>query len=68
MEDCLGSDDEYYYSDQDSLDGIENEDSDPQWIPPKGTTTKVFDFIFFLDFQLFQQSIRVEFQLFYHKF
>lgn len=42
MEDCLGSDEEYYYSDQDSLDVIENEDSDLPWILPKGPTTKVF--------------------------
>ncbi|XP_068320194.1 probable E3 ubiquitin-protein ligase ARI1 isoform X1 [Pyrus communis] len=41
MEDCLGSDEEYYYSDQDSLDVIENEDSDLPWILPKGPTTKV---------------------------
>ncbi|KAM1242903.1 hypothetical protein ACFX2G_035211 [Malus domestica] len=41
MEDCLGSDEEYYYSDQDSLDVIENEDPDLPWILPKGPTTKV---------------------------
>ncbi|XVF45814.1 hypothetical protein PTKIN_Ptkin02bG0237100 [Pterospermum kingtungense] len=42
MEDYASSDDDYYYSsDRDSLDGLENEDSDLQWVPSKGPTTKV---------------------------
>ncbi|TYI88323.1 hypothetical protein E1A91_D04G200300v1 [Gossypium mustelinum] len=42
MEDCASSDEDYYYSsDRDSLDGLENEDSDLQWAPSKGPTTKV---------------------------
>ncbi|KAK8564405.1 hypothetical protein V6N13_005370 [Hibiscus sabdariffa] len=42
MEDCGSSDEDYYYSsDRDSLDGLENEDSDLQWPPSKGPTTKV---------------------------
>ncbi|XP_065855855.1 probable E3 ubiquitin-protein ligase ARI2 [Euphorbia lathyris] len=42
MEDYGESDDEYYYSDdRDSLDGLENEESDLHWAPPKGTTTKI---------------------------
>ncbi|XP_022725118.1 probable E3 ubiquitin-protein ligase ARI2 [Durio zibethinus] len=42
MEDCSSSDEDYYYSsDRDSLDGLENEDSDLQWPPSKGPTTKV---------------------------
>ncbi|XWS55265.1 hypothetical protein CRYUN_Cryun10bG0160400 [Craigia yunnanensis] len=42
MEDCASSDEDYYYaSDPDSLDGLENEDSDLQWAPSKGPTTKV---------------------------
>ncbi|XVF45815.1 hypothetical protein PTKIN_Ptkin02bG0237100 [Pterospermum kingtungense] len=41
MEDYASSDDDYYYSsDRDSLDGLENEDSDLQWVPSKGPTTK----------------------------
>ncbi|KAM5549023.1 putative E3 ubiquitin-protein ligase ARI2 [Rosa sericea] len=50
-DDCLGSDEEFYTSDQEddysiegleeSIDGLENDDSDTPWIPPKGTTTKV---------------------------
>ncbi|MBA0815195.1 hypothetical protein Gohar_020957, partial [Gossypium harknessii] len=41
MEDCASSDEDYYYSsDRDSLDGLENEDSDLQWAPSKGPTTK----------------------------
>ncbi|XP_059653950.1 probable E3 ubiquitin-protein ligase ARI2 [Cornus florida] len=41
MEDCLSGDEDYYYSDRDSLDGLENEESDLQWIPPKGPSSKV---------------------------
>ncbi|XVF68180.1 hypothetical protein PTKIN_Ptkin10aG0183600 [Pterospermum kingtungense] len=42
MEDCGSSDEDYYYeSDRDSLDGLENEDSDIQWAHSKGPTTKV---------------------------
>lgn len=45
-DDCLGTDDEFYTSDQEDDysiegDGLENDESDTQWIPPKGTTTKV---------------------------
>ncbi|KAG2705567.1 hypothetical protein I3760_05G061000 [Carya illinoinensis] len=40
MEDCA-SDEEYYYSDRDSLDGLENEESEFQCAPTKGPTTKV---------------------------
>lgn len=35
------SSDEDYYSDRDSLDGLENEDSEFHCTPPKGPTTKV---------------------------
>ncbi|XP_015902896.2 probable E3 ubiquitin-protein ligase ARI2 [Ziziphus jujuba] len=41
MDDCISSDEDYYYSDRDSLDGLENDESDPQWVPTKGPTTKV---------------------------
>ncbi|GAV67119.1 IBR domain-containing protein [Cephalotus follicularis] len=41
MEEFMGSDDDFYYSDRDSLDGLENEEPDFQWVPPKGPTTKV---------------------------
>ncbi|KAK2665248.1 hypothetical protein Ddye_003822 [Dipteronia dyeriana] len=38
MEDySSGDDDDYVYSDRDSLDGLENE----EWVPPKGSSTKV---------------------------
>lgn len=42
----MGTDDEFYTSDQEddySIEGggLENDESDTQWIPPKGTTTKV---------------------------
>lgn len=42
MEDYGGSDDECYYSDdRESLEGLENEESDFHWVPAKGPTTKV---------------------------
>ena len=45
-DDYLGSDEELYTSDQEDDysiegDGLENEDSDSPWIPPKGPSTKV---------------------------
>lgn len=44
-DDYVGSDEEFYTSDQEddySNEGPENEDYDTPCIPPKGTTTKVF--------------------------
>ncbi|KAK9286988.1 hypothetical protein L1049_015396 [Liquidambar formosana] len=41
MEDGMSSDEEYYYSDRDSLDGLENEESDIHWEPSKGPSSKV---------------------------
>ncbi|KAF2305879.1 hypothetical protein GH714_008547 [Hevea brasiliensis] len=42
MEDYGGSDDECYYSDdRESLNGLENEDSDFHWVPSKGPTTRI---------------------------
>ncbi|KAK8530084.1 hypothetical protein V6N13_102962 [Hibiscus sabdariffa] len=42
MEDYLTGDEEYYYSsDQDSLDGLDNEDSDFQWATSKSPSSKV---------------------------
>ncbi|XP_021599339.1 probable E3 ubiquitin-protein ligase ARI2 isoform X2 [Manihot esculenta] len=42
MEDYGGSDDECYYSDdRESLEGLENEESDFHWVPAKGPTTKI---------------------------
>ncbi|XP_038679017.1 probable E3 ubiquitin-protein ligase ARI1 isoform X2 [Tripterygium wilfordii] len=41
MEDCVASDEEYYSSDRDSLDGFDNEEPDFQWVPPRVPTTKV---------------------------
>ncbi|KVI01962.1 Zinc finger, C6HC-type, partial [Cynara cardunculus var. scolymus] len=42
VEDCMSSGGEdYYCSDRDSLDdALENEDSDSQWAPPKGSSSK----------------------------
>ena len=52
MEDYFsGDDDDYVYSDRDSLDGLENE----EWVPPKGSSTKVL-FFFFFDFSIFRFS------------
>jgi ariadne-1 len=42
MDYCMSGDDEdYYSSDRDSLGGIDNEESDSQWIPPKTQSSKV---------------------------
>ncbi|KAA8545932.1 hypothetical protein F0562_020617 [Nyssa sinensis] len=41
MEDCVSSDEDYYYSDRESLDALENEEADMQWVPPKGPSSKV---------------------------
>ncbi|KAK8563167.1 hypothetical protein V6N13_018295 [Hibiscus sabdariffa] len=42
MEDYLSGDEDYYYSsDQDSLDALDNEDSDFQWAASKRPTSKV---------------------------
>ncbi|XP_023513187.1 probable E3 ubiquitin-protein ligase ARI2 [Cucurbita pepo subsp. pepo] len=40
MEDCISSDEDYYDSDRESLQGLENEDSEIQWVS-KGPATKV---------------------------
>ncbi|KAF5814359.1 putative transcription factor C2H2 family [Helianthus annuus] len=43
-DDCMssGAEEDYYCSDRDSLDDVlENEESDPQWAPPKGSSSKV---------------------------
>ncbi|MBA0783533.1 hypothetical protein Gotri_001232, partial [Gossypium trilobum] len=45
MEDCVSSDEDYCYSsNRDSLDSLENEDSNLQWAPSKGPTTDVNSF------------------------
>ncbi|KAK6946189.1 IBR domain [Dillenia turbinata] len=41
MEDCMSGDEEYCYSDPDSFDGLENEETDIQWAPPKSPSSKV---------------------------
>ncbi|KAI6701233.1 hypothetical protein NL676_015557 [Syzygium grande] len=38
---CGDDDEECYCSDRDSLDGLANEDSEYDWVPPKGPSTKV---------------------------
>ncbi|PON76903.1 E3 ubiquitin ligase RBR family [Parasponia andersonii] len=40
MEDCFSSDDDCY-SDRDSLDGLDNEDSGSHWAPSKGPSSRV---------------------------
>ncbi|CAM8997572.1 unnamed protein product [Rhodiola kirilowii] len=35
------SEDEYYYSDHDSLDGLDNDDAEVQWAPPHAPSCKV---------------------------
>ncbi|KAL7236716.1 hypothetical protein ACSBR1_019924 [Camellia fascicularis] len=41
MEDCTSSSEQdYYCSDQDSLDGIDNDESHVQWVPPKASSCK----------------------------
>lgn len=49
---CMSSDGEdFYCSDRDSLDdALENDDSDSQWAPPKGPSSKVFPQLFFFTF------------------
>ncbi|XP_057964244.1 probable E3 ubiquitin-protein ligase ARI2 isoform X2 [Malania oleifera] len=41
MEDCVSSDEDRYYSDRESLDGLERDESDLQWAPLKGPSCKV---------------------------
>ncbi|XP_062092773.1 probable E3 ubiquitin-protein ligase ARI1 isoform X1 [Humulus lupulus] len=45
MEDYFSSDDECCYSDRDSLDGLENEDSRTHWVPSKGPASKLLQVI-----------------------
>ena len=48
-----GGEEDYYCSDRDSLDdALENEDSDSQWAPPKGSSSKVFNVLNFLFFSV----------------
>lgn len=70
MEDCASSDEDYYYSsDRDSLDGLENEDSDLRWAPSKGPTTKVNSFSSFSPFLVLFSELNFLFQLsFIHRF
>ena len=46
MEGCTSGEEDYYSSDRDSLDGLDNEESDSQWVPPKGPSSKV-QYIFY---------------------
>ena len=48
MDECMSSDEEYYYSDRDSFDGLDNDESDIQWIPPKPPSSKVILHFLFL--------------------
>uniref|UniRef100_A0A7N0T1H0 RBR-type E3 ubiquitin transferase n=1 Tax=Kalanchoe fedtschenkoi TaxID=63787 RepID=A0A7N0T1H0_KALFE len=41
MADSTTSDDEYYYSDRDSLDGLENDEPEVQWAPLRAPSCKV---------------------------
>lgn len=46
--DCMSSaeEEDYYSSDRDSLDGLENEESDSQWVPPKASSCKVYLYLY----------------------
>lgn len=41
MDDGLSSDEDKCYSDRESYDGLDNEESDSQWVPPKPSSIKV---------------------------
>ncbi|XP_074345303.1 putative E3 ubiquitin-protein ligase ARI2 isoform X2 [Apium graveolens] len=41
MDDWMSSDEEKCYSDRESYDGLDNEESDSQWVPPKPSSIKV---------------------------
>ncbi|PKI58813.1 hypothetical protein CRG98_020803 [Punica granatum] len=41
MDDCFADEEDYYCSDHESLDGLENEDSGVNWAPSKGPSTRV---------------------------
>lgn len=70
MDDCISSDEEHYYSDRDSMGGLENDESDPLWVPAKGPTTKVFDSLIKKNitnlavFELFRSCCKVNFFFF----
>lgn len=61
MEDSFSGDEDYYYSDRDSLDGLENDEADLQWVPPKGSSTKVHSLFSKLGF--FAQFVFLNFEL-----
>lgn len=42
MDDCMSSEEEKCYSDRDSYDVLDNEESDSQWVPPKPSSVKVW--------------------------
>ena len=41
MDGYMSSEEENCYSDRDSFDGLDNEESDSQWGPPKPSSIKV---------------------------
>ncbi|XP_052197020.1 probable E3 ubiquitin-protein ligase ARI2 isoform X2 [Diospyros lotus] len=41
MDDSMGSEEDHYCSDRDSLEGFENDESDVHWAPSKGPSSKV---------------------------
>ncbi|KAL1808452.1 hypothetical protein ACET3Z_025442 [Daucus carota] len=40
MDGYMSSEEENCYSDRDSFDGLDNEESDSQWVPPKPSSIK----------------------------
>ena len=46
MDGYMSSEEENCYSDRDSFDGLDNEESDSQWIPPKPSSIKESSFPF----------------------
>lgn len=47
MDDYTSGEEEYYYPDRDSLDGLDDDEPDFQWVPPKGPSSKVIDLLIF---------------------
>ena len=53
----MSSEEENCYSDRDSFDGLDNEESDSQWVPPKPSSIKVSSCPFLCDYILMLISL-----------
>ncbi|KAF5939556.1 hypothetical protein HYC85_023815 [Camellia sinensis] len=58
MDDCMSSEEDDCYFYRDSLDGIENEESDVQWAPTKGLSTIFFHIVLERNKQLHPPPLR----------